>query len=163
MNVARLSSALTLSVLAVVAHAAPTLTLLTPNVTIARPTSGSVTYDFLGTVTSTANPIQYSNAGGYVMHSAAFDGLPVEPYSDVEGTTVYTGRLFSVTVYADSTLGLYDRHFEAPHAIFFVSDGPDFAEARYSVNVVPQAVPEPASLAAFGLGATAVLRRRRKA
>jgi hypothetical protein len=81
-----------------------------------------------------------------------------------------SGVLFAVTVAATDTLGLYAFDFSLvnPASVTFfecpIGGGLcNGATVNYSVNVVAQTVPEPATLTLFGLtlGGLAVARRRR--
>lgn len=84
----------------------------------------------------------------------------------LHGTTAGGGlRYFgtgttSVTDFNDGTLALFSAHSRTGAVAF---GGTQFTPRALTGNVHYEAVPEPASLAALGLGAMALLRRRRKA
>lgn len=159
----RSAAILGLAVAALAASADPTISLSTPDVTIVRPTSGSVTYDFVGTVAATAGSAFTGFGESYPSLLNSTTMLDVAPGTvDYSGTSTYTGVLFTVTVASTTELGYYGYVSESNiRSTYYAFDDVGASSTPYSITV--QAVPEPATLAALGLGASAFLRRRKKA
>ncbi len=173
-TLARLRGPATLAALAAAALApAYVFTLDAPNPVLVRPASGTLTYEFTGTVATGANEY-IRNYGASAVSNANGDSLIPEPIDAAfaagrEPNSSFTGPLFRLTIDANTPLGVYDDFFGTSFVPvldvgFFTNGvgGPfEVVDIPYTVTV--QAVPEPASLAALGLGAAALLRRRRGA
>jgi hypothetical protein len=133
-----------------------TLTLDDYSKTVVQPTSGVVQVDFTGTVTLTQGYESGFSASSSIWNAAGdmAYGMYANP------TFNFTGVIFSLLIDA-TDLGLYafDSTLLAP-AYFTISECPiggggcNNATVNYSVNVVKSvtSVPEPTSLALFGIG-----------
>ncbi|RYG21238.1 PEP-CTERM sorting domain-containing protein [bacterium] len=135
---------------------------------------GSVT--ITGTVTLTPGwdvtnwTVEFPSNGSVFLPT--FIDVDFDNYSFGVTNANYSGPLFTVSPDAAAALGLYDQSTAfsgslSTRAEFGVtatrlSDGAT-ADDYENYGVEVQAVPEPASLAALGLGAAAFLRRRKRA
>jgi hypothetical protein len=88
-------------------------------------------------------------------------------YLNLNTTTNYAGTIFEVFVPGTTSAGLYDTNAALTNGSQVVVGGTNSNNDTvqdnefYAVNV--QAVPEPTTMAALGLGAVALLRRRKRA
>lgn len=126
--------------------------------TVARPSSGTITVDFTGHITPDAG---YDCCGGIIdalytatKQSLALSPIPTDPLSL---TGPFDGVLFSLTVSATDALGLYAYDLFGAPVSYGIYDCPPLggqclgAAVTYSLDVVA-AVPEPASFALFVTG-----------
>jgi hypothetical protein len=152
------------------ANAQVNFNLTNPHQTVAVPNAGSVNVVFTGTVDVTSG---WDVTGANVtlpslINSAPFLGGSFDPafIAYVGGVTPgldYSGNIFRITVTSTTPLGLYGFQSTTANPVqstVTATNGTStFVDNEaYSVNVVP----EPATLAALGLGVAALVRRRRK-
>jgi len=137
--------------------------------TAVLPSSGSITVTFTGTVdvllpnfdiTGASLEFPYANSSDFL--NDAFDSNFLTYISGSSPGVDYSGALFTVTVtsttpqgfyYLDSSGGLAELVVSGSNGTVSGSDNEFFG-----VNVVP----EPATMAVLGLGAMALVHRRRK-
>lgn len=139
--------------------------------TVVRPSSGSIQVVFTGTVDMLL-PTFYVDVAWLETPASASNNTLNPTYdpaflayanAQVPGAD-YVGNLFSVEVASTTPLGFYwlNGGFNNPLSELVVdaTDGQITTSDNemYGVNVVP----EPATMAVLGLGAAALLRRRRK-
>ncbi len=147
---------------------AVTLSNATVDVFVHRPGSGTVLAMVRGTLTATAAGEQISpfvdvpfQASGETLTLDSVDNLQINAALAANGT--YTGSFFSYVVTPTTAVGVYDRTVNlSTHAGFRINSnlaGQPNVSSDYAIYV--DAVPEPATVAALGLGAVAVLRRRK--
>lgn len=134
---------------------------------------GSVT--ITGTITLT--PGWDVNGYGLEFPSNGTDFLPsdVDPaflaYMSSNTNAGYSGPLFTVSAGVAATLGLYDFNTglltgsdRSEFGVYALRASDNAQAADYeNYGVTVEAVPEPASIAALGVGVVALLRRRRRA
>jgi len=151
--------------------AAPIFRLDDPTPTIVRPESGTVTYEFSGTVTTDpgyrigmlSRSVLYDSEGNHVSFGGDFFDAVITQTMD--GGT-YSGPIFSVQVSSDTPLGSYSQTafgFELPSVTFtgFTIATTDFRSIDISQTYGVNVVPESSSLAiAFAAVAGFWLKRR---
>lgn len=153
------------------ANAAINLNLSQAYLTVARPGSGTVTVTYTGTidvllptfdVTSLTLESPGDGIGNFLTPN--FDPALITYMGSVAPGADYTGNLFSLTVSSSTPLGMYWLNGSGISSLseFTVgaSDGTNNAADNelYGLTVVP----EPATMAALGLGLAAILGRRRR-
>lgn len=154
------------------AHAGLNLNLNNPYQTVAAPSSGSISVVFTGTVDillptfdATQADLEFPSDGSNFL-TGAFDPAFVAYLGANLPGVDYTGNLFSITVTSTTANGFYWLNNGSlgfsPLSEFIVHAGNGVQTARdnefYGVTVVP----EPASMAILGLGASALIRRRKR-
>jgi hypothetical protein len=157
-----------LSALAAAATADITFTMDQGAITLARGDS----FTYTGTIVRTGfseipfASVEFPRKGADLLSTISL----VQAFKDYVNNvnfTNYTGPLFTVTVPLNQPLGLYSEsnngqgEFPGLSELYLTDESGNWYGQKYSVNVT--AVPEPASMAALGLGAVALLRRRKRA
>lgn len=145
-----------------IAAGAITVSLDTPDQSVARPSSGTVAVDFYGSAVLGAGEHLDAITGidvtcpyqGALFLSCAMAPIPSLSY------LFNHNLLFTVTVDSTAALGLYDSaHFEIRY--HNLAGEPDLAVANYSVDV-GSTVPEPGTLALLGIGFVGMLMTARR-
>lgn len=165
---------MSLAVLAASSHALFDLVVFEPDKVVTVPTSGTVTITWSGTITTSDNFVLFGNpvmTGLYLEDSLI--GLPfpvldpaMDDFTDTNGYgDDYSGNLFSITIGPDTLPGYYGYFRDSSDVAYMYAQGQDnnFGGFRDTemVSVLVQPVPEPASIVLLGVGAAALLRRRR--
>lgn len=136
-----------------------------------RPPTGVVTYDLTATITFLSGPPtglpRITDAVRYGPPMREL-GVKIAPEFDAfcaTGTgTFYSGAIARFNVSPDTELGLYKDSFGnqlAQIPTLYLTDSSGTSRSFYTITINP--VPEPTTFAGLGLGAFAMLRRRRKA
>ncbi len=161
MNPLRSVSLLALASLALSAHAAFTLTLSDP----VRTAAPGDALSFAGILTNTGPDAVYLQGALFLAPGLNLDP---SPYNDnhpalLNAGESYTGAFFNVNVPATAVPGSYGGGFSVLGGASSDPFDPFTTTASDGFTVVVNPVPEPATLAALGLGAGALLRRRKRA
>ncbi len=143
-----------------------------PYQTVTPPTSGSIFLTFSGTIdilnplASISTAILESPGTTSDALSTVFDAGFVSYVTAATPGMDYTGDLFTVEVNSSTPNGFYWLNSGGLNGLaeFTVTASiPNFPVASDNEMFGVTVVPEPATLAALGLGAAALIRRRRKA
>lgn len=170
-TVFRFASILALASIAVVAPSAVTVTVENGGLTVVRPLTGSIEATLRIRVDSDDPTDTYTPTYGLVVPrmvdgSGLFAGNYAYSPPQANVNTGYEG-FYTFVVSSTTALGRYDRGntLAEPARLGVVtpSHRSEFTWANYFVEVTASPVPEPASMAALGLGVAAVLRRRKRA
>lgn len=155
------------------ATAAPAALVLTidSSLSIVRPAAGSTTFWILGllddsTVSTTAQASSASIPSLSVTGPVGFTQADATVYDGVLGgfnKGKYTGKLFGLPISATTPLGTYTGTVKMQVRFGSRTTPVTTGAAPFSFTVTAaQAVPEPAGLAAMGVGLLTSLRRRRR-
>ncbi len=121
-------------------------------------TTAGGTLTLVGTVTGLTADVTVANSS-----FTAASPLTITPdpaflaYLNMNTLADYSGNIATVTVPAGTPVGFYDGQTDQ----VVVGSAVDNDNELFAVTVTP--VPEPASMVALGVGAVALVRRRRKA
>lgn len=150
-------------------HAMVNFELDNPFQTVTAPESGSISLLFTGSVTF--------QSSGWTITSLVVEHPALASYSDplsinirpefsaAYGGVNYSGPIFEVVV-TSTSLGdyFYNNTFGSifSEAFLYATDGVNTITDSEFFGVKVEAVPEPATFAVLGLGAAALVRKRRK-
>jgi hypothetical protein len=151
------------------------LVVLSPDKVATLPSSGSITLTWAGSITCSDNWVIFGAPDMSLMHQLNSNvALPfpvIAPSLTAFLTSNgygddYSGDLFSVTIDASQAPGYYAYVLNSNDAARITANGQDvnfggFADSE-AVSAQLNPVPEPATLLVLGLGAAAVLKRRRR-
>lgn len=144
-----------------------------PNPIIARPLTGSITYNVTGSISFDPGFILNGSSVDFAFDANRDSLQPVlvTALGAASNGGVYTGTLFTVTISATTATGVYNTNFAgtAPPAYSVRATGSNNQvqsfSRNYTITVNGAAVPEPSSLAlcgvagALGLGLNRARRR----
>ena len=171
----RILALTSLAVFAAAANAGVNFNLSNPDVTVVKPTSGSVLVTFSGTMTTSEDfapsqdwAIEFPGNGTDFIPFDSMNAAFANYLAAGVANSSYTGEMVSFRVDSSLLDGLYDQNDSgfgfSPFAemVFHgTRDGLDAADNEFfSIRVT--SVPEPTSMALLGLGALALLKKRRK-
>lgn len=160
-----------LATIATGAYAGVNLNLSDHVKSVVQPGTGFVDVVFSGTVDVLPNwdatsAVLYTPDNGSAALSGGLTTAFLDYLSGSFAGTDFNGDLFFIRVQASDAVGFYDQNAlstggSSELVVNAVNGNRRFADNEY-YGVEVQAVPEPATLAALGLGAIALIRRRRK-
>lgn len=151
------------------------LVVLDPDKVVTLPNSGSITLTWAGSITCSDNWVIFGSPQMTLMHQLNSNVALPFPVIAPSLTTFltsngygddYSGDLFSVTINAGQAPGYYAYFLNSNDAARITAIGQDSNFGGFSdseaVSAQLNPVPEPATFVALGLGAAALLRRRRR-
>lgn len=171
MDMKRIFGLAGLALLAVAANASINFNITNQDQTIVKPTSGFVLATFSGTVTTSGGwapssiAVEWPGNGSTSLTFDSFDATFVAYLSAAVPNSNYSGDLFSIQVASTDADGLYDLNSfgSSPFAeatLYAMKNGVEAGDNEY-YSITVESVPEPVSMGILGLGALALIRRRR--
>ncbi len=173
MDMKRIFGLAGLALLAVAANASINFNITNQDQTIVKPTSGFVLATFSGTVTTSGGwapstiTVEWPGNGSNFLTFDSFDAAFVAYLGAGVPNSNYSGDLFSIQVASTDADGLYDLNGSSSgsspfaEAIFYAMKNGVVAGDNEYYSITVESVPEPVSMGILGLGALALIRRRR--